>query len=170
MIKFNSTPAQTLEVSRTILKALTSTLYGESGVDMYPIVRDLSESGLDPDLVALNVALLMQRPDLAMLPAGDKTTRCSRENVPEGSRFGQSIIVYEYQGYSLLRDRVHFVCREFSVYNCENTAHPNTIKVCDSKEGFMSLEEWRNKSLLVPQILIDNLNCEGIYITLTDRV
>ena len=125
MINYNPTVSSTLSVSRQTLKALTANLY--DGTNISPIAKDLAKAGLDEDLVSLNLALLLKRPDLCDIPETDKTMRCTHEVLPEGSRWGTAVTVYEFKSFSLLHNTVEYVSREFSVLNAENSSNPNEI-------------------------------------------
>ena len=127
MINYNPAVSSTLSVSRQTLKALTANLYDNEGTDISPIAKDLAKAGLDEDLVSLNLALFLKRPDLCDIPETDKTMRCTHKVLPEGSRWGNTVTVYEFRSFSLLHNTVEYVSREFSVLNAENSSNPNEI-------------------------------------------
>lgn len=127
MINYNPEISSTISVSRQTLKALTANLYDNEGTNISPIAKDLAKAGLDEDLVSLNLALLLKRPDLCDIPETDKTMRCNYNVLPEGSRWGTTVIVYEFKSFSLLHNTVEYVSREFSVLNAENSSNPNEI-------------------------------------------
>ena len=125
MINYNPEISSTLSVPRQTLKALTANLY--DGTNISPIAKDLAKAGLDEDLVSLNLALLLKRPDLCDIPETDKTMRCTHKVLPEGSCWGRTVTVYEFRNFSLLHNTVEYVSREFSVLNAENSSNPNEI-------------------------------------------
>lgn len=160
MINYNPTVNPTLSVSRQTLKALTANLYDNEGTDISPIAKDLAKAGLDEDLVSLNLALLLKRPDLCDIPETDKTMRCDYKTVPEGFRCGQIVTVYEFKSFSLLLNTVEYVSRKFVVYNADNETNPNEIEVSFPDHSHMPYEDWKKLHTSVPEVLLTHINDE----------
>ena len=160
MINYNPEISSTISVSRQTLKALTANLYDDGGTDVSPIAKDLAKAGLDEDLVSLNLALLLKRPDLCDIPETDKTMRCNFNVLPEGSRWGITIIVYEFKSFSLLHNTVEYVSREFAVFNENNPSNPNEIKVSVLNHAYMSYEDWKRLYTSFPEVLLAHINDE----------
>ena len=160
MINYNPEISSTLSVPRQTLKALTANLYDNEGTNVSPIAKDLAKAGLDEDLVSLNLALLLKRPDLCDIPETDKTMRCTHKVLPEGSRWGSTVTVYEFRSFSLLHNTVECVSREFSVINADNSSHPNEIKVSLLNHAYMSYEDWKRLHTSFPEVLLTHINDE----------
>ena len=158
MINYNPTVSSTLSVPRQTLKALTANLYDSTNIS--PIAKDLAKAGLDEDLVSLNLALLLKRPDLCDIPETDKTMRCTHKVLPEGFRCGQVVTVYEFRNFSLLHNTVEYVSREFSIYNADNSSHPNEIRVSFLYHAYMSYEDWKKLHTSFPEVLLAHINDE----------
>ena len=160
MINYNPEISSTLSVPRQTLKALTANLYDDGGTDISPIAKDLAKAGLDEDLVSLNLALLLKRPDLCDIPETDKTMRCDHNILPAGSRWGNTVTVYEFRSFSLLHNTVEYVSREFSIHNADNSSHPNEIRVCLLHHSYMSYEDWKQLHTTFPEVLLTHINDE----------
>ena len=160
MINYNPEVSSTISVSRQTLKALTANLYDNEGTNISPIAKDLAKAGLDEDLVSLNLALLLKRPDLCDIPETDKTMRCTHKVLPEGSRWGSTVTVYEFRSFSLLHNTVECVSREFSITNAENSSHPNEIKVSHLNHSYMSYEDWKRLHTSFSEVLLAHINDE----------
>ena len=160
MINYNPEISSTLSVSRQTLKALTANLYDNEGTNISPIAKDLARAGLDEDLVSLNLALLLKRPDLCDIPETDKTIRCTHKVLPAGSRWGNTVTIYEFRSFSLLHNTVECVSREFSIYNADNSSHPNEIKVSLLNHSYMSYEDWKRLHTSFSEVLLAHINDE----------
>ena len=160
MINYDPTINSTISIPRQTLKALTANLYDNEGTNISPIAKDLARAGLDEDLVSLNLALLLKRPDLCDIPEADKTMRCTHKVLPEGSRWGSTVTVYEFRSFSLLHNTVECVSREFSVINADNSSHPNEIKVSLLNHAYMSYEDWKRLHTSFPEVLLAHINDE----------
>ena len=160
MINYNPEISSTISVSRQTLKALTANLYDNEGTNVSPIAKDLAKAGLDEDLVSLNLALLLKRPDLCDIPETDKTMRCDHNILPAGSRWGNTVTVYEFRSFSLLHNTVEYVSREFSIHNADNSSHPNEIKVSLLHHSYMSYEDWKKLHTSFPEVLLTHINDE----------
>lgn len=164
MINYNPEISSTLSVSRQTLKALTANLYDNEGTNISPIAKDLAKAGFDEDLVSLNLALLLKRPDLCDISETDKTMRCDYNILPEGSRWGNTVTMYEFKSFSLLHNTVEYVSREFSIFNADNSSHPNEIKVSVLNHSYMSYENWKELHTSFPEVLLAHVNDEtGTY-------
>ena len=160
MINYNPEISSTLSVPRQTLKALTANLYDNEGTNISPIAKDLAKAGLDEDLVSLNLALLLKRPDLCDIPEADKTIRCDHNILPAGSRWGNTVTIYEFRSFSLLHNTVEYVSREFSIHNADNSSHPNEIRVCLLHHSYMSYEDWKQLHTTFPEVLLTHINDE----------
>ena len=160
MINYNPEISSTISVSRQTLKALTANLYDNEGTNISPIAKDLARAGFDEDLVSLNLALLLKRPDLCDIPEIDKTMRCTHKILPEGSRWGTTVIVYEFKSFSLLRNTVEYISREFNVLNADNSSHPNEIKVSLIRHSHIPYEDWKLLHTSFPKVLLTHVNDE----------
>lgn len=160
MINYNPEISSTLSVPRQTLKALTANLYDNEGTNISPIAKDLAKAGLDEDLVSLNLALLLKRPDLCDIPETDKTMRCDHNVLPEGSCWGNTVTIYEFKSFSLLHNTVEYVSREFSIHNADNSSHPNEIRVCLLHHSYMSYEDWKQLHTSFPEVLLAHINDE----------
>lgn len=160
MINYNPEISSTLSVPRQTLKALTANLYDNEGTNISPIAKDLAKAGLDEDLVSLNLALLLKRPDLCDIPETDKTMRCDHNILPAGSRWGNTVTVYEFKSFSLLHNTVEYVSRDFSIHNADNSSHPNEIRVCLLHHSYMSYEDWKQLHTSFPEVLLTHINDE----------
>lgn len=87
-----------VNIPTSTLNAIKSLLFSEKegGVDLSPIVEDLSVGNDCPDLVAVNVALTFR----GLKPEIDTNTRYGRDY--------QSIVEYKFISYSLIRDIVTY--------------------------------------------------------------
>lgn len=160
MINYNPEISSTLSVPRQTLKALTANLYDNEGTNVSPIAKDLAKAGLDEDLVSLNLALLLKRPDLCDIPETDKTMRCDHNILPAGSRWGNTVTVYEFKSFSLLHNTVEYISRDFSIHNTDNSSHPNEIRVCLLHHSYMSYEDWKQLHTSFPEVLLAHINDE----------
>lgn len=160
MIKFTKNQSPIIGISRVTLQALTASFYDNNGENMSPIIDDLAHSGMDRDLAAFNVTLLLKHPEFCDLPEEDKTIRCSSATLSKGSRWGDNITVYEFKAYSVLHSKVEFVSRTFNVYNEEYKEHPNTIEPISIAIDHMSYEKWKHLSTTIPPILLEHINDE----------
>jgi hypothetical protein len=81
----------------TTLNALKGLLFNsEEGVDLSPIVKDLTVGNANEDLVAINVGLTFR----GLTPEIDTTTRYSRDY--------RDLVEYTFVSYSLIRDLVTY--------------------------------------------------------------
>ena len=160
MINYNPEISSTLSVPRQTLKALTANLYDNEGTNVSPIAKDLAKAGLDEDLVSLNLALLLKRPDLCDIPETDKTIRCDHNVLPEESRWGVTVTVYEFKSFSLLHNTVEYVSREFITLSTDHSSHPNEIKVSTLKHSYMPYEDWKQLHTTFPEVLLTHINDE----------
>lgn len=81
----------------TTLNALKGLLFNsEEGVDLSPIIKDLTVGNNNEDLVAINVGLTFR----GLIPKIDTTTRYSKDY--------RDIVEYTFVSYSLIRDLVTY--------------------------------------------------------------
>jgi hypothetical protein len=124
----------TINVPVSTLNAIKNLLFSEKegGVDLSPIVTDLTVGGANSDLVAINVGLTFKgiKPDI------DKTTRYTRDY--------KELVEYTFVSYSMIRDLVTYERKTIAKWDSAK----NDLCPC-SNEGYLdscSLSAWLDKS------------------------
>lgn len=116
----------------TTLNALKGLLFNsEEGVDLSPIVKDLTVGNDNEDLVAINVGLTFK----GLTPKIDTTTRYSKDY--------RDIVEYTFVSYSLIRDLVTYERKVIAKWDSAK----NDLCPCSS-EGYRdscSLSVWYDK-------------------------
>ena len=122
----------TIDVPVSTLNAIKNLLFSEKegGVDLSPIVSDLTVGNVNSDLVAINVGLTFKgiKPDI------DTTTRYVRDY--------QSLYEYTFVSYSMIRDIVTYRKRIIARWD----EKVGDLIPCADNEDFWkdttSLEQW----------------------------
>ena len=124
----------TIDVPVSTLNAIKNLLFSEKegGIDLSPIVTDLTVGGANSDLVAINVGLTFKgiKPDI------DKTTRYAKDY--------KDLVEYTFVSYSMIRNLVTFKRRTIAKWDSTK----NDLCPC-SDEGYVdsfSLCGWYDKS------------------------
>ena len=121
-----------VEISAATLSAIKSMLFtNDGGVDLSPIVTDLTIGDDNRDLTAINTALVFR----GAVPEIDKATR-----------FGQdykSLVQYTFISYSLIRDRVTAHRRKISEF--DEAKNGMFSKDDEGYKVTFSLGEWLEK-------------------------
>ena len=124
----------TINVPVSTLNAIKNLLFSEKegGVDLSPIVTDLTVGDANSDLVAINVGLTFKgiKPDI------DKTTRYNRDY--------KELVEYTFVSYSMIRDLVTFERKTIAKWDSTK----NDLCPCstDSCRDYCSLSAWYDKS------------------------
>lgn len=117
----------------TTLNALKGLLFNsEEGVDLSPIVKDLTVGNDNEDLVAINVGLTFR----GLVPEVDKTTRYSKDY--------RELVQYTFVSYSMIRDLVTYERKTIARWD----SNKNDLCPCDSDSyrDSISLGGWYEKS------------------------
>ena len=124
----------TIDVPVSTLNAIKNLLFSEKegGVDLSPIVSDLTVGDANSDLVAINVGLTFKgiKPDI------DKTTRYTRDY--------KELTEYSFVSYSMIRDLVTFERKVIAKWDSTK----NDLCPC-SNDGYLdscSLSTWYDKA------------------------
>ena len=124
----------TINVPVSTLNAIKNLLFSEKegGVDLSPIVTDLTVGNANSDLVAINVGLTFKgiKPDI------DKTTRYARDY--------KELVEYTFVSYSMIRDLVTYEHKTIAKWDSTK----NDLCPCstDSYRDSCSLSVWYDKS------------------------
>ena len=114
----------------TTLNALKGLLFNsEEGVDLSPIVKDLTVGNNNEDLVAINVGLTFR----GLTPKIDTTTRYSKDY--------RDIVEYTFVSYSLIRDIVTYERKVIAKWDSAK----NDLCPYEDKQAYkdsMSLSNW----------------------------
>lgn len=124
----------TINVPVSTLNAIKNLLFSEKegGVDLSPIVSDLTVGDANSDLVAINVGLTFKgiKPDI------DKTTRYAKDY--------KELVEYTFVSYSMIRDLVTFERKVIAKWDSTK----NDLCPC-STDGYRdscSLSCWYDKA------------------------
>lgn len=122
----------TVSIPVTTLNALKGLLFNsEEGVDLSPIVKDLTVGDDNEDLMAINVGLTFK----GLTPEIDTTTRYAKDY--------QSLVEYTFISYSLIRDVVTYERRTIANWNeSKNDLCPYTDN--QPYKNTTSLSGWYN--------------------------
>lgn len=114
----------------TTLNALKGLLFNsEEGVDLSPIIKDLTVGNNNEDLVAINVGLTFR----GLTPKIDTTTRYSKDY--------RDIVEYTFVSYSLIRDLVTYEKKIIARWDTnKNDLCPYEDK--QAYKDFMPLSNW----------------------------
>ena len=123
-----------INVPVSTLNAIKNLLFSEKegGVDLSPIVEDLTTGNENRDLMAINVGLAFK----GIKPEVDKTTRYSRDY--------QSLVEYTFVSYSMIRDVVTCTRKVIAKWNSEK----NDLCPYEDKQPqayTFSLNAWYNE-------------------------
>ena len=114
----------------TTLNALKGLLFNsEDGVDLSPIVKDLTVGNTSEDLVAINVGLTFK----GLTPEIDTTTRYSKDY--------RDLVEYTFVSYSLIRDLVTYERKIIARWD----TNKNDLCPYEDKQPYkdsMSLSSW----------------------------
>lgn len=120
-------------IPATTLNALKGLLFNsKDGVDLSPIIKDLTVGSANEDLVAINVGLTFR----GLVPEVDKTTRYSKDY--------RELVQYTFVSYSMIRDLVTYERKTIARWD----SNKNDLCPCDS-ESYLdstSLANWYEKS------------------------
>ena len=124
----------TINVPVSTLNAIKNLLFSEKegGVDLSPIVTDLTVGDANSDLVAINVGLTFKgiKPDI------DKTTRYTRDY--------KELVEYTFVSYSMIRDLVTFERKTIAKWDStKNDLCPCSTDGCRDS---CSLSAWYDKA------------------------
>jgi len=121
-------------IPATTLNALKGLLFNsEEGVDLSPIIKDLTVGNDNEDLVAINVGLTFR----GLVPEVDKTTRYSKDY--------RELVQYTFVSYSMIRDLVTYERKTIARWDSEK----NDLCPYDDKQSYVdtiSLNGWYDKS------------------------
>ena len=125
----------TINVPVSTLNAIKNLLFSEKegGVDLSPIVSDLTVGDANSDLVAINVGLTFKgiKPDI------DKTTRYAKDY--------KELVQYTFVSYSMIRDLVTFERKVIAKWDSTK----GDLCPVDDKQSYVdtiSLNGWYDKS------------------------
>lgn len=116
-----------IEISSATLNAIKNLLFANEGTNIKPLVDDLKIGEDNEDLLAINVALVMQ---------GAKPTICeqSRYRTYEGMFYR-----YDFVSYSLILDTI--TCVETKFKRLENG---DAEQIYKERTTTMNLNDWEN--------------------------
>lgn len=116
-----------VEISSATLSAIKNLLFNNDGINIKPLVDDLKVGDTNEDLLAINVALVMQ---------GAKPAICEKSRYKV---YDNIFYRYDFVSYSLILDAV--TCVETKFKRLENGDGEQVYK---EHTTTMSLSDWEN--------------------------